>query len=84
VKYKEKHENHSKLSLPSLWEIIRKKNIVIWWLILYNPTKRKGVFLRISLRLLPRKYEGSERATQRAISSEYFHREKAVPRQVES
>jgi len=22
-----------------VWEIIRQKTIVIWWLILYNPTK---------------------------------------------
>jgi len=51
---------------------------------LYNPTKLKGTFLRLSLRLLPRKYEGSGRVTQRAISPEYFHQGRAVPRQVES
>jgi len=72
------------LSLPSLWEIIRQKNIVIWWLILYNPTKLKGAILRLSVRLLPRKFQGGERVTQRAISPEYFHQRKAVPRQVES
>jgi hypothetical protein len=33
------HGNHSKISLPIFWEIITQKTIVIWWLILYNPTK---------------------------------------------
>ena len=51
---------------------------------MYNPTKLKGAFLRLYVRHLPRKCEGSERVTQRAISPEYFHHGKAVPRQVET
>ena len=33
------HGNHSKMSLPIFWEIILQSTVVIWWLILYNPTK---------------------------------------------
>jgi hypothetical protein len=33
------HGNHSQISQPILEEIVRQKSIVIWWLILYNPTK---------------------------------------------
>jgi hypothetical protein len=33
------HGNHSQISQPILGEIIRQKSIVIWWLILYNPTE---------------------------------------------
>jgi hypothetical protein len=33
------HGNHSKMSLPVFWEIIMQCTVVIWWLILCNPTK---------------------------------------------
>ena len=35
---KKQHGNHSKLSLPIIWEILRQKTIAIWWLILYKAT----------------------------------------------
>ena len=31
------------MSLPIFWDIIWQKATVIWWLILYNPTKLRGV-----------------------------------------
>jgi len=33
------HGNHSLISQPISVEIVRQKSIVIWWLILYNPTE---------------------------------------------
>jgi len=41
-------------------------------------------FLDSFLRLLPRKYRGSERLKRRAISPGYFHHGKTILRQVES
>jgi hypothetical protein len=37
------HGNHSNMSLAILGGIIMQKTIVIWWLIMYNPTKLWGV-----------------------------------------
>jgi len=33
------HGNNSQISQPIFWELVRQKSIVIWWLILYSPTK---------------------------------------------
>jgi hypothetical protein len=38
-----RHGNHSKMSLPIFWEIVLQNTVMIWWLILYNPTKLWGV-----------------------------------------
>jgi hypothetical protein len=73
-----------------LWEIIRQKSIVKWWLILCCHAMLgvkyvfKGALLRLTLRLLLRKSLGSERCAQRVISPRHFQRGNAVPRQVES
>jgi len=32
-KWKKQHGNHSKMSLPIFWEIIKQKAVVMWWLI---------------------------------------------------
>ena len=37
-KQKRQQGNHSKLSLPIFWEIIRQETVVLWWMILYSPT----------------------------------------------
>jgi hypothetical protein len=67
----------------------RQKNITIWWLTLYNPTKLRGdLSLKVHFlelhRLLPRKSWGSERRVRTAISPGHFHHRKAVPKQVAS
>jgi len=66
---------------------IKEKLPLIWCVILYNPTQPyvfKSAFLRLSLRLHPRKTWGSKRLAGRSIPSGYFHHGKAIPRQVES
>jgi len=73
-------------NVPIFGEIIRQKTIMIWCLILYNPIMARnvfqGAFLRLSLRHLPRKSQGSEQYAQIAISPGHFHHGKVVARQV--
>jgi hypothetical protein len=70
--------------------IIRQKIIVVRCLILYNTIKLhsvicfKGTFIRLALRVLPRKSRDSKRRAQRCISPANTHHTKAVPRQVQS
>jgi len=70
------------MSLPIFGEIIMKKTIVD--LVATQPCVFEGAFLRLSLRLHPRKPWSSKQWAGRSISTGYFHFGKAVPRQVES
>ena len=80
------HGNHSKVSRLIVWEMIRQKTVRhgVWPCTILQNYEVQSVFkyaiLTASLRLLPRKFEGSERWARRLISPGYFHHGKATPR----
>jgi hypothetical protein len=82
VKWKKQHRNLKKKSLPIIGKSLSDK---LADPVQSNKAMRCNMFsLRLSVRLLPRKSQGSERWARRAISPGYFLRRKAVTRQAES